>query len=260
MWFIKMIQRKLFLVGSSFLILLCVIFSLQSYAQEPIKAVAFTGTPWFDLSDQHQGQGIVPQYFKALSERSGLSIYLKAQPYPRMIHNLEAGNADVAIFFRSAKSESVAIPAQKITTLSTVVIANTPNMFLQYNDLRNYKIAVKRGVFYDPQFDLDMDLDKVSVGNYAESVHLFSLGRVGAVVGSKVSLDFHFAREKHFARNVSHPLILRQKDVYFQFAKKSALSQEIREKLLETLNEMVNEGLYEKLIEEAIQFSKINLK
>ena len=185
-----------------------------------INVAIFKGTPWSNLGTEKTGDGIVPIFWKEIAKRSGLKLNLHIQPYKRMINSLKAGTDDVAIFFRSSKSEAVAEPVKKIITLPTVVISKEAGKTHSYDDLASHIIAVKKGVFYEPVFDNDQSINKIHARNYSSVIDLLLYERATAAVGSKVSLAFHLAQKKQKVEDFSKPYVLKNNEVYFHISKK----------------------------------------
>lgn len=229
----------------------------SALSAEPIRAVMFAGMPWVSLTENQQ-DGIVPKFWQKVIETSGLNIELQVQPYKRMIRSLESGAADVAIFFRSPLSEKIAEPVVEITYLPTVVISNHKGKHHSYDDLKKLKIAVKRGVAYQPDFDHDPSIEKVQTNGYGEAIGMMVRKRVDAVVGSQVSLAYHMASQKQDPMKYSYPYILKNNHVYLQIAKKSNLRVSDRQKLIEAVEKLVVEDTYQKLIDDAVYFAFSN--
>lgn len=228
----------------------------NAHAEEKIKVVAFAGIPWSSLSSAQRSDGIVPRFWQEVEQRSGLSIDLEIQPYKRMIYSLENAQADMAIFFRSAKSEKIADPVLKIISLPTVVISNQKGVHHTYQDLEKMKIALKKGVMYEPNFDRNNKIAKVSSDDYDTAVKLMAAGRVDAAVGSQVSLAFHMAVQKLEKNLFSYPFILKNNDVYLQISKKTTLPMDMRRRVIEAVTKLAQDDYYQILIDQAVYYGK----
>lgn len=155
-------------------------------AELPIKAAIFHLAPWAS-SNNSKPVGIVPDILHALESEFGAPIKQSLVPYPRMLRQIETGEADIAIFFLSEKSRTIADPLTVFYLLKTSVIINGP---IPTNSKRTgkLKIATARGVLFDSRFDNSRIYERVITNDNQHSIRLLLSNRVHGIAGPEVQL------------------------------------------------------------------------
>ncbi|MEH6633671.1 MAG: transporter substrate-binding domain-containing protein [Halopseudomonas aestusnigri] len=202
---------------------------------EELTAGIFSLVPW-GYEVEGDVVGIMPDLIQKISEQAKLPIKLQLVPYKRMFVQLENGEIDFAIFYRSNKSEEIAEPILRVHTVNNVVYGRSNSVLNQYEDLSNFRIAAPLGVYFLPRFDIDEKLAKTNVPNYTNAVKMFKSKRVTAVVGPGITLRHLFRAFAIQRQTLSSPLTISKSEIWIQFShssKKAHLKSIIKKVALE---------------------------
>lgn len=171
------------------LFLCCCTSSLAFSTESPLTASVPSFAPFYFVNDNYQCKGVAVNVLKKITGK--VPFKLVSLPYARIIKSLEAGQLDLALIFKNkAIAESVEyigpVSQSKVIVLTSI---NTP--ISDYSELSALTaIAVIRNAHFEEQFDQDGSLKKVYVESYHQGIKMFELGRVDAVVGSLIGLDY----------------------------------------------------------------------
>lgn len=204
---------------SLFLTLFLLAFSL--HAKTPLTAGLPSFPPFaFDESDAFN-EGSLIQYYRLLSEKTGIPINVVRMPYARMIKSLENGSIDMAIMLRNNNLEKYVDYVGLVSYSQISIISRKDKTLERYEDLAALKaIAVIRGASFGEPFDSDPKLNKFLVNDYLQGILMLKKGRVDAVIGSLSGLEFTSSTslDKDF---LGGQLLLSDKEWSLHFSKKS---------------------------------------
>jgi len=226
------------------ILIACFIGPQFSYAQG-LKAAIFDVAPWGHEENGHIA-GIEYEIINAISKEMGEDIDIQLVPYKRMIENLETGTVDFAIFYRSKKSEKSGEPIAKWGKLDIIVIGRAGTDILSYKDLKPLEVAVRLGGYFDPHFDNDSTLNKLSVDNYEHGIKLLMANRVDAVIGTAATLYYEFNKQGINLDQLGKPFFIASAEDWLHFSRKS-IQQDKKEDLKQAVNTLVRNGRLEQI-------------
>lgn len=152
----------------------------------PLKAAIFHLPPWA-TDKNNKPAGIIPDILTALESELGSEIEQSLLPYPRMLRQIETGEADIAVFFLTEKSRLIADPLTVFYLLKTSVIISGP-MPASGKRTGRLKIATARGVMFDNRFDNSRIYERIITNDNQHSIRLLLSNRVDGIAGPEVQL------------------------------------------------------------------------
>ena len=173
-----------------YLLLLCCIPSFLAFAKENLLIASVPSfTPFYFGKDDGQCMGVVVNVLQKVA--GNLPFKLLPLPYARILHSLEVGQVDIALIF---KNDAIADSVEYIGPVSkskVIVLTSLNTPISEYTQLSTLTaIAVIRHAQFEGNFDQDGSLNKVYVESYHQAIKMFETGRVDAVVGSLIGLDY----------------------------------------------------------------------
>jgi ABC-type amino acid transport substrate-binding protein len=230
-----------------YLLLFIQVISLNcSASPNTLKASIFDIAPWGYRDSKNNIIGIERDILTAISDDIGEHIKIKLVPYKRMMRNLETGDSDFSIFFRSSASEKVGEPLVKWGSLDIIVIALKGHNILNYEDLKNHRIAVRLGGHFGKKFDEDENLKKITCSNYATGIEQLKARNVTAIVGTAATLYYEFKKQGISVESLNSPYYLTKKEDWLHFSKKSK-RQYIKPILVKSVKKLIKNGTFERL-------------
>lgn len=144
-----------------------------------------------------QPSGVHWDYLEAIERKSGVCINKALQPYAKIWMSLSKGQHDGGIMFRSPKLDLVTEPLALIRSLRTVVIPKRGIPLKTDSDLKGSRIGKTRSTRLSNSFDSGQTLTKRKLNNYEQAAKMIRMGRLDAIAGSDLLLNYH--RSKHQA-------------------------------------------------------------
>ena len=179
------------------------------------------------VTEDGQNTGLLYEISNRIAEETGLSYTNQIVPFARMIAELERGDADFSIFFRSAKNDQISIPVATLLSLKNIVIGLKGTQFDSLESLHGKLVARVRGAIYDDAFNQDDAIKKFDTIDYAQGITMLMNKRVDACIGPEIGLLFT-AKQLGYAReNLGEPLVLNTKDAWMQYSKAAADDEKI---------------------------------
>lgn len=183
--------------------------------------------------------GIIPEILQEISQENGLDLNVRVVPYKRMFYELETGDTDFAIFFRTPKSEQIATPKVRIYTLRNIVVGKRGIDLLAYGDLYRHTISVPRGTFYQEKFDNDLVLKKTLVPGFSNAVNQLLQDRTELVAGPEISIAYHLKKLGSSKGILGKSFFLSNRSAWLQVSEKSKnLTPETLKVLIDTVNSL----------------------
>ena len=129
-------------------------------------------------------------------------------PHKRLHTELREGSQTCSFFASTSfVTENYKIHEPLGKKLDAVVLPRKSVVLNEYRDLSGIRIGVPRGVFIDPRFDGDTQLDKHATVDYRRSIQMLRHGRVDAVVGAYDSLLYNMKEIGMATKHVGKPLV-----------------------------------------------------
>jgi polar amino acid transport system substrate-binding protein len=202
----------------------CFFISQFAFASEnPLTASVPSFAPFQFINDDEKCQGVAVVALQKITADITEPINLVFLPYARIIYSLEYGQLDLALVFKNNYLNDSVDYIGPVSKSRVVVLTHLNMPIHQYSELKKLSsIAVIRGAKFEDKFDNDNELSKFSVESYHQAIKMFKLGRVDAVVGSLVGLDFEL-REQNLDINILEKSFqLGEKEWWLHLSKKSS--------------------------------------
>lgn len=207
------------------------------------RVVTSNVEPWGFLDENGQMQGMLVDFQRSLFERARIQYQNHMQPYPRVIHAIASGNADVAVMFKSPMADEVAISLGRVLSVPVVIVvlAENPHQFRQLDDFEGMVVGQVRGSKYGPAFDNNARFKRVSIPHVDQALRMLKAGRIDAMASTKQSLLFamHATGFAGDQLRIALPLFDVSADLYVS---KNAVNAAWVEPLRETLEAMRADG------------------
>lgn len=181
-------------------------------------------------------------------------------PYARLWQSLDEGLHDGGIIFRSADREHTTHPVALIRSLRTVVIPRENKPIHSYQDLSGLKIGKTRGTRLSDRFDNDHHLLKVELNDYAQAAKMIKRGRLDAIAGSGVLLNYHLEKFQIFNHgNISKGYTLGHREQWLQLSQKSKHLAKTPQ-LQQAIEQLRGEGVLDNIMTKyyGVNWRKIN--
>lgn len=200
-----------------------------------------------DANRRAQPAGIAADIASAISRESGIQFDSNLIPHPRIGRDLKSGEADVAFLVRSDEHEADVIYLGFLFPLDGILLARPGTTLRSYDDIAPLRIGVLGDSRLNNHFDHDSTLRKTEFRDYEAMIDTLLSGRIDAVAGNSISIEFLLAK-RGFGQTASWPRLLLQKNqVWAQMSKRSSFQQHSG-KLRAAIEHLRNQGFFDHLI------------
>jgi polar amino acid transport system substrate-binding protein len=212
----------------AFKILLCCFFtSFFVYPTETkLTASVPSFPPFYFVSDNEKCKGVAVTVLHKIIAKLQQSVTFMPLPYGRIIHSLEHEQLDLGLIF---KNNSIANSVEYIGPISqskVVVLTELNQTINSYSGLTGLSaIAVIRNAKFEDRFDQDTSLNKVQVESYHQAIMMLSLGRVDAVIGSLVGLEYELRAQNLDVKRLEKAFQLGNKEWWLHLSKSASNPQ-----------------------------------
>lgn len=225
----------------TFLIMLIPLCSFSA-----LKASIFNIKPWGYLDSKGKAAGIDAEIVHAISKEMGVPIKIDLVPYKRMMHQLQHGQTDFAIFFKSEKSKLVAKPLIKWGELDIIIVGRKNIKIKQYSDLSNKRIAVRLGGYFHPKFDNDQSLRKQSFENYEDGIIALKKNKIDLIIGTAATLFYEFEKNGIRIEELNAPYFIGVKEDWLHFSRKSDHLKKQAD-IKKAVNKLLSKGVFSQI-------------
>ncbi len=214
-----------------------------SVASEPVQIVTSMVAPWGYRSATGRPDGLLVKLADLLAREAGLPYQQNLRPYPRVLQEISAGRADMAVLFDSPESEKIAEPLGKVLEISIVVIgpAGTPALE-DMGQLSGQRAGYIRGSKYGSAFDDNRTLIKIPLNTPEQGLAMLLQGRLDVMVISDHTLRFALQKMGLTAERVSLRLRLAGTSASLYFSRLSP-RQDLRSTYRRALAQLRERGL-----------------
>ncbi|WP_179188741.1 substrate-binding periplasmic protein [Kiloniella majae] len=193
--------------------------------------------------------GIIPEILTEIEKETGIDFEKKVVPYKRMFYELEKGESDFSIFFRTPESEKIASPKARIYTLRNVVVGKAGLDLLWYSDLLGNTISVPSGTMYYEKFDNDHRLKKTFVRGFSAAVSQLLADRVNLIAGPEISISYHLRQQGKSIDILGEAFLLSYSSAWVQVSHKTKnATPTIVERLVKSVERLHKEGVIEAIL------------
>jgi len=229
-------------------ILLCIFFiPVTSWTKDKLVAGLFNIVP-YAYEKNKQVLGITPDIIKNLQKESNIEIETILLPYKRMMHYLQSGRIDFAIFFLSDLSASFSHKLIPLYSLDTIIIGRKNLEIKNYSDLQAMSLATPLGVNYNAGFAQNKKLQIAYVKDYANAIGMLTRGNVDAIIAPKKILIYQLKLMNMNIKQLGKPYVLTTNTAWIQFSNKSK-HQQYKKILIDSAQELLNKGVIAEIIQ-----------
>lgn len=141
--------------------------------------------PWVQFDDAGNTIGILPEFTKVLSQRSGKTYLNNLQPQSRLLHTFFRGEIDFAVLVDNPKlkagSQRIAhLIDMDVVAISRPELANIDSI----EKLAGLKVGLLRGVSYGQKISGSKDFTQVKVASSTQGLTMLLAGRIDTLAGS----------------------------------------------------------------------------
>ncbi|WP_085297575.1 substrate-binding periplasmic protein [Cognaticolwellia mytili] len=174
-------------------------------------------------------------------------------PYARILYSLKTAELDLALIFKNTAIEDDADYIGPLSYSKIVVVSHIDNTIDNYDDLYTLKnIAVIRNAQFEETFDQDRKLNKANVDSYQQAVKMLKHGRVDAVIGSLIGIEYALHQQNMNNDIISKAFHLGSKEWGLHLSKKSKHIK-LKPSLIKAVKKNYQEDLIHQLYEQQIQ-------
>jgi polar amino acid transport system substrate-binding protein len=147
--------------------------------------------PWGIEKADGNHQGMLVKFAQEFSDELQQPITNRLRPYPRVLLDINRGNADLAVLFKSPNSEEIGISLGQVVEVSIIAVGKKQhNAISSLDQLEGERIAYVRGSKYGPAFDNHTALDKVPVKNMNQGLRMLMRDHVDVVISTDQSIFY----------------------------------------------------------------------
>jgi ABC-type amino acid transport substrate-binding protein len=170
----------------------------------------------YGIIPTNKGQkGIFADIMQSVGKRSGFDFKVGVFTISRLLKQLKRKQSDCSILLKIPTLDQMFVPIGSIGwEVETVIYAKPPYRINKYEDLYGLNVAVPRGAQFGHKFDQDDQIARYYTDTYRRSVTLLNSDKVEAVIGTRPSLDYIFAKKGIALNAVSKPYVLDKKEIY----------------------------------------------
>lgn len=197
----------------------------------PVKEfVVFHLPPYGYQSNQGHSKGIFIDLAELLGERAGIPVNSKVLPLKRMFFHLDEERADCSIFLKTDWSMvRYDMVAPLIEDFDTIIFSRNTDPIKRIEDLKGARVAAPLGSRFGNAFDQNPNIDIFRSMDYQHSAKLMKVGRVDAIIGTRLSLYYSLKKAELDPAELAPPLIYRTGSVWLQ-CRRDALREDERER------------------------------
>lgn len=195
-------------------------------AAEPVSIVFDDASPptMYQLRDGHAA-GIYPAIVRSAFERMGSKADIKAQPFRRMMANLQQGTSGAGALIRTPEREAFADYSAPYYVEQLALYSATARKlhFESVADLAGHKLGVIRGWSYGKEFDAARAarlFEVEEVDSDEQNFEKLMLGRIDMAVATQLAGDI-LAADRRYAGITAFERQLNANTIHLVFNKKN---------------------------------------
>lgn len=230
-------------------------FSLFSHAQaQTVRVAVYNEPPFAEYKDgQFTGEYIDLAYLFAKSINANVDFL--TCPFVRCMSLVKKGDADMIFGIKRtpAREEEYAFLDQPYTTqhfpLQFYTLKSRQIKIDRHEDLSDLLIGTIRGSVYYPKFDLDHQLNKVSVTSSQQLLELLIKQRIDTFIEREDSLLLFLRQDKKYQYQIVANKYMHDEEVeeHLALSKRSFIYQ-YRKQLSRNLQQLIDNGDIDKVL------------
>ena len=205
---------------------LSLLFSTDISASEQLRIDTVQMAPLGFVKDG-KSTGFFYDMGNLIAKEAGFSYQNRIVPFARVIHELENGDADFGILYRSEKNDKVTLPVSPVFSFKNIIIGLKGTSFDALQSLHGKKIARVRGARYDENFDKDDAIIKMGTVDYRDSIRRVVHKMADATILTEIGFLFSIKQLGYPKADFGEPFVLNTKEVWVQFSRTAANDKKI---------------------------------
>lgn len=231
------------------IVLLLMLSAQILFADEAVPRLATsTVKPWGFSDAESNYRGILVDFQNTLLSRAGITVHHLLEPYPRVIQDIEKGDADLAVMFVSPEAERIAYSLGPVINERIVIVVKAGSQTYQtLDDFNDRTIGQVRGSRYGAAFDNHPGITRIALTDVEQGLKMLLAGRLDAMASTEHSLLFAMYRAGIKAADIqlALPLFTARADLYVS---RHALQAGWVKPLQQTLDAMRRDGSLNKAL------------
>lgn len=210
--------------------------------------VTSTVKPWGFSDSDKANKGILIDFQNTLFARANIEFNNLLEPYPRVIQDIEKGDADIAVMFVSPQAERIAHSLGFVLNERIVIVVKAGSKeYRSLDDFSGQIIGQVRGSKYGQAFDTHPGITRVALTDVEQGLKMLLAGRLDAMASTEHSLLFAMYSAGINSKDIqlALPLFTARADLYVA---RHALQAEWVKPLQQTLAAMRRDGSLNKAL------------
>jgi polar amino acid transport system substrate-binding protein len=226
--------------------------SLQA-VDAKIKVSVPSFAPFNTFIENSRCSGASVMAVQKITENIDIELEFLAYPYARILYSLKTAELDLALVFKNTSIEKDTDYIGPVSYSKIVVVSQADNIINSYADLYKLNnIAVIRNAQFEENFDQDEKLNKAHVDSYQQAVSMLKHGRVDAVIGSLIGIEYALRQQSMSNDVLSKAYHLGTKEWGLHLSKKSKHIK-LKKLLIKAVKQNYQEDLIHQLYQQQIQ-------
>ena len=207
----------------------------------PLLATS-TVKPWGFADTDRTRKGMLIDFQNTLFSRANIAVNNVLEPYPRVIQDIEKGDADIAVMFVSPQANRIAHSLGNVLSERIVIVVKAGSKeYRSLDDFNGQNIGQVRGSKYGDAFDNHPGITRVALTDVEQGLKMLLAGRLDAMASTEHSLLFAMYSAGINAADIqlALPLFTARADLYVA---RHAMQAEWVKPVEQTLTAMRNDG------------------
>ncbi len=218
-------------------------FGLNTLHARPlVSGIADADYPPFYFEDPttHEIKGVSTEVCQIIAAKLGHTLTFKRLPFARLLHNLQAGNVDMActLFNTSGRAKGITYTSvpHVFETIWLIHLKSTPISLSDLpSKLTTQQIGGIRGYFYGKKISENSATNLLLVQNEEQLVRTLIAGRIDAMLGNRHAIDLYAAKEHISDQIAYHPDPIHQGPVFMAFSRSKKDSHKLASRFTKAL-------------------------
>ncbi|MGF1740586.1 transporter substrate-binding domain-containing protein [Vibrio profundum] len=229
---------------------IAVFYCIKAYPQTiNISTMAFAPAGY--LGEDRKPMGMAYEMANGIATNAGLDFTNSLKPYPRVLLDLESGDADIALLYINNHLEKSTVKVASIFTDSNIIIGKAGLDITSLEDLYGLKVGILRKASYSKSFDSNTNITKVRVKNYRQSIRMLLKGRIDALIGGTIIVNYELRKLGHDQDVLGTPFVISRTPVWLLVSKKNK-DRTLKEKLRNSVISLKKIGFFTKTAQKYI--------
>jgi len=207
-----------------FILSFCV--SLSALAAEKLRFSIFAMQPYSHFTEKSGIKGIFVDLAKRLGEEANIDLSFNLLPSKRLYKNMLNGESDCTFFLTiPALSKALRQVGGTGIMLNSSVLSKKSLPITRYEQLYGHQLGVGLGIVFGHKVDTDERIQKNASKGYDEIARMLKVGRVDAILGVQISLEYNLKQLGFDLKKLAPPLVLNSRELSLYCSPKCSLEK-----------------------------------